>query len=419
MIKSSSENDENYEELFLTSKKNEMKDEDEEKIKSNSKSKSKSKLKIVNDDNDDKDKDKKKEKGKAKENDKKNKDKNKDKENKKNKDKDKLNNDIENENQEKIKVKKKKDKQKEGEVELKTEDEKYESQEKDEKEEKVKKKKKKKEDEEEKISKSKLKITKNKEKVEKVEEENEVEAKSKNLKKKNSDNIINTIITEEDKEIESILNKLIISSQEEREILIYMIKSNRPYSANNISDNLKGKYKKKQLTDILISLTNKNYLLKKTYASDAFLVNQEILPKLNEEEFLIQTNILTKQEERLKNLRQENFRLASELKMWKQMHSEAQLFDMCKEKKEKIMEKRRKIEKLKGDVSEKVATEVMLNMIKQYEENKKKYNRMKKTNNNVIESFSDAMNIKKEEFIENNGIENVNDLLVGLKLVGK
>jgi hypothetical protein len=231
--------------------------------------------------------------------------------------------------------------------------------------------------------------------------------------------VSNPNISEEDKETESILNNLILSSVEEREILKYMIISNRPYSTNNISDNLKGKYKKKQLLEILSLLSNKNYLLKKTYGSDVYLVNQEILPKIKEEEIVNQVKAIAEQEERLKNLRQENLRLASELKMWKQMHSEAQLVEMCKEKKGKIKEKLKKIEKFKGDVCEKIGTDVMLSMIKQYEDNRKKYLRMKKTNSNVIEMFSDAMNMKKDEFIESNGIEDVSDLIVGLKLVVK
>ena len=77
--------------------------------------------------------------------------------------------------------------------------------------------------------------------------------------------------------------KKILNDEEARkEIAEYMERQNRPYSVQNIIDNLHGRVKKKQVEKITEGLVEEKVLTVKEYGkSKIFMINQALFPKVD------------------------------------------------------------------------------------------------------------------------------------------
>ena len=76
--------------------------------------------------------------------------------------------------------------------------------------------------------------------------------------------------------------KMLNDEEARKEIAEYMERQNRPYSVQNIIDNLHGRVKKKQVEKITEGLVEEKVLTVKEYGkSKIFMINQDIFPKVD------------------------------------------------------------------------------------------------------------------------------------------
>jgi len=74
-------------------------------------------------------------------------------------------------------------------------------------------------------------------------------------------------------------------SGDEKVVFDYMYQQNRPYSAQNVFDNLRGSVKKAQCGKVLDSLVSKRKLQDKDFGkTKIYLINQALLPEVDEAE---------------------------------------------------------------------------------------------------------------------------------------
>ncbi|CAG9316865.1 unnamed protein product [Blepharisma stoltei] len=95
-------------------------------------------------------------------------------------------------------------------------------------------------------------------------------------------------------------------TDEEAAVLDYMVRQNRPYSALNVTDNLRGAVKKTNCAKVLDRLTE----LKKIQAKDfgkarIYLVNQESLPQASEDEIAAMDHEIAEKTEEMNKLKEE------------------------------------------------------------------------------------------------------------------
>ena len=262
-------------------------------------------------------------------------------------------------------------------------------------------------------------ITKQKRKKKKEGTESELEEDTKNIEiktkpKKKYDKVFSVKKVENPenqlKSLEDeIIGKLKISDEGQVEVLKYMIKMNRPFSITNIGDNMHWKYKKKNLSNILTSLVEKNYLKMKKFNQEIYLINQDLFPQTDNQMLNELNNELVFVENILNTTKEVNHKLNQELKIYIQANTKQQLDKLIKEQTEAKIQKENKVNSFK--MNESITEEQMLKKIKEYELNFKKVRRLKKTLSNVVSTLSDAFELKTDEFMETYSIEDITDFM--------
>lgn len=213
-----------------------------------------------------------------------------------------------------------------------------------------------------------------------------------------------------------ILSKLNLKDEVEIKIMDLMISHNRPYSLQNISDHLKGSIKKKQLETSLNNLVDKSLLISKQYNSVVYLVNQNLFPEDNPEEKKLIEQKLIDVENEIKVQRDLNSKLSNELKALKTQYTEEELDSLIKKLKISITNKKKELNDIKKAEVEQVPQEKMESMQKKYDDNKKRFKKLRKTIIDICDTFSEAMELSTKVFNENHGIEEDKDLIDSLKL---
>ncbi|KAF7458324.1 putative Tat binding protein 1(TBP-1)-interacting protein [Cryptosporidium felis] len=173
----------------------------------------------------------------------------------------------------------------------------------------------------------------------------------------------------------------------------YMKEQNRPYSIQNVVDNLHNAYSKKQVTDEMDRLTTEGKFLCKEYGKQkVYLVDQSDCKELNKEEMeILDKNILSSEAElndleaRIKLLKQETRNITVPLPI-----------DVLEEKisqeqaKEEILRK----EKLLDEDCEIIPVEKLKELKNELQKKQTKLKRLKSACKSVIDTFSESMERK-------------------------
>lgn len=277
-------------------------------------------------------------------------------------------------------------------------------------------------------------VTKKKEKKAKKEKKEEDDVKKENKKEKpgkrskskskSKNKSSNNSKSENDNVNESgggdeIISQLILSTDEEKKVLKYMLQQNRPYSVINLFDNLRGSIKKKLLESTLNSLVEKEYIIGKQYNSMVYLVNQKLFPPINEVEVKKLNDKISSLEKSITDAQEKSNKLTNELKHVKTQYTDKELDELIASLKEKIKTKKERINKFKSNATEKIPEEKMLELKKKYDENVKNFKKIRKTVFDIADTFSEGFEISRKEFMENYGLDDdkdlVNNLLLPLK----
>lgn len=213
-----------------------------------------------------------------------------------------------------------------------------------------------------------------------------------------------------------ILSKLTLNDSEEEKIMAYMIEQNRPYSLLNICDNLRGSIKKKALEGYLNSLVEREYLISKQYNSVVYLINQNLFPKIEDKEIEKLDEAIKQNEEEIKQKNEKLNILNGEYKSIKTRYTDSELDNLLQyymnEKKEKI----EIVQSYKEACKVIIPEEKVKSLEKSYIENKKKYKLIYKTVKDIVDTFSEGLEISRKEFYENYGLEGENELSNQLSL---
>jgi hypothetical protein len=199
-------------------------------------------------------------------------------------------------------------------------------------------------------------------------------------------------------------------------VLDYMMAQNRPYSLINICDNLHGSIKKAQLQKILDSLTEEGELLCKEYQSKIYLISQKNFRQIDNKEMEELDIKLEKSTEELKDIKQTNNSLQTELKNILTKLSDEEINNQIKTTKESIKEMETKIKKIQDGSVKLLPLDQVKVFESNYEKAKLEYKKAKKIFGNVADTISDGLEMKRNNFLEMLNIEDDSDALNSLKI---
>ena len=197
----------------------------------------------------------------------------------------------------------------------------------------------------------------------------------------------------------------------------YMKAQNRPYSLQNIFDNLHGSIKKGQLGKILDSLVDEGSLIMKEYNSKIYLFNQDKLEiKVSDSDINeLQKEIDEKREEN-KQLKDEISSNNNELKLLTTTLTDDELKAKIKEMKKELAKMKLKVDDIKDNKIDPIPPEKMNEAKENFEKELKIYKKTKKICSEIISDISDGLELKLKDTYEKIGIENDDDLLKQLNI---
>ena len=208
------------------------------------------------------------------------------------------------------------------------------------------------------------------------------------------------------------------SSEQPKDIVFnYMLTQNRPYSVINIFDNLHGQVKKAQLMKVLDALTDEKKLICKEYNTKIYLANQSNFPPINADALaLVDTSIEMHKKENAKLKEMLNDKQA-ELKSIATTYTDQELNCVIEKKRQELEGLRCKVDKIKNNVIEPIPEEKMAEKEKEVNNMKIKYKKIKRICSDIIDKFAEGMDVKRNKFMEDAGIEDDKDIIERYKLI--
>ncbi|OII72434.1 uncharacterized protein cubi_00429 [Cryptosporidium ubiquitum] len=192
-------------------------------------------------------------------------------------------------------------------------------------------------------------------------------------------------------------------------IFNYMKEQNRPYSVQNVVDNLHNVYSKKQVTDEMDRLATEGKFVCKEYGKQkVYLIDQSDCKELNKEEMeALDKSILSSESElndleaRLKQLKQETRNISVPLPI-----------DVLEEKikqenlkNESLMEEISRKEKMLGEDCEIIPVEKLKELKNNLTKKQAKLKKLKTACKSAVDTFSESMERKASDLMEEIGIE--------------
>ena len=202
------------------------------------------------------------------------------------------------------------------------------------------------------------------------------------------------------------------SSSDPKDIVFnYMLTQNRPYSVINIFDNLHGQVKKAQLIKVLDALTDEKKLICKEYNTKIYLANQNNFPPIN-------ADALASVDASIEMYKKENAKLKemlndkqAELKSIVATYTDSELNCAIEKKRKELETLKCKVDKINNNVIEPVPEEKMAEKEKEVNNMKVKYKKIKRICSDIIDKFAEGMDIKRNKFMEDAGIEDDKDII--------
>lgn len=202
------------------------------------------------------------------------------------------------------------------------------------------------------------------------------------------------------------------SSSDPKDIVFnYMLTQNRPYSVINIFDNLHGQVKKAQLIKVLDTLTDEKKLICKEYNTKIYLANQNNFPPIN-------ADALASVDASIEMYKKENTKLKemlndkqAELKSIVATYTDSELNCVIEKKRKELETLKCKVDKINNNVIEPVPEEKMVEKEKEVNNMKVKYKKIKRICSDIIDKFAEGMDIKRNKFMEDAGIEDDKDII--------
>ena len=201
------------------------------------------------------------------------------------------------------------------------------------------------------------------------------------------------------------------------EVFNYLLSQNRPYSTINIFDNLHGKIKKGQLQKILDNLTLEGKIICKEYNTKIYLVNQNNFPPVSEEELKEVEDEITEKRKVLAELRETLQNKEKEYKKITSVYTDEELELHLKEAKKELECLESKVQRIENNTIELIPEEKMLEAEKRFEQGKAKYRKIKRICMDILDQFSEGLEMKTSKLMDDIGIENDTELIKTFGLV--
>ena len=180
-----------------------------------------------------------------------------------------------------------------------------------------------------------------------------------------------------------------------------MIQQNRPYSAINIFDNLHGKIKKGQVIKILDELANESKLIRKEYNQKIYLASQKFYPAVDENESK-QIDLTIEEKKKIQEETQQNLKkLQNEYRTITAKLTDEELRKQIVEKQKILEETHKKLKKYQSGDYNRVPDEEVKLKEKNYENANLNYKKVRKVCLDIIDGFSEAMEMKRKEVMVN------------------
>lgn len=195
---------------------------------------------------------------------------------------------------------------------------------------------------------------------------------------------------------------------DESVIFQYMKEANRPYSVQNIFDNLRGEVKKAQCQKVLDSLTDKGKLQAKDFGkAKIYLINQSLMPEADEGE-------LQQLDADIQEKTSELNHLNSELKQLQQHYKEITTSMTTEQLISEVEKLNESLDILNLElVAVKEQEPASEQDLKKAEDTRIRFlnemNRRRRLCNDMIGTLCEFMDMKPNELKKNIGIEDVND----------
>ncbi|KAG1448872.1 hypothetical protein G6F56_008821 [Rhizopus delemar] len=170
------------------------------------------------------------------------------------------------------------------------------------------------------------------------------------------------------------------SEDEEKDVLEYMNKANRPYSANDVFNNMHAKYSKPRVIKALDKLVEDGELMSKVYGKTSIYSTKQEIVKNEEREQILDalSNEITQLSEELGVMKGENKRLEEELSKVKSEVTTIEATEFIKQYKESTKTLQERLDKLTSGVAL-----VPLEKRKRVDDELELYRRMWKKRNNM------------------------------------
>ncbi|KAI5727629.1 hypothetical protein M8J77_004861 [Diaphorina citri] len=187
----------------------------------------------------------------------------------------------------------------------------------------------------------------------------------------------------------------------------YLKSTNRPYSVNDIIQNLHKKYSKTVVQTALDDLVKSEVILSKTYGKQViYCIRQTGKNEVKKDAKEVKENLKQKEKELeekqavLKKLQDENKQVKSKLKQLSQQMTEAEAKQKKAELQAELEEKKSKLEKLSrnvnviSEVDKKTITDTKEKMVKEYNKRKRMCTEMLEA---ILENYPKSKKILLEE----------------------
>ncbi|CAF0715907.1 unnamed protein product [Brachionus calyciflorus] len=184
-------------------------------------------------------------------------------------------------------------------------------------------------------------------------------------------------------------------------VLEYLVEQNKPFSAQDITNNLDGKLGKTVITNSLEKLAADNRIIEKLYGKQKVYMALQKIDTVNIKGQLrdLDEKIITSGAE-LNRIKQDNLKIESQLKSYGDKIPIKELESRIGDVNSEIQDLEKRIKLLKSSNVKIVSKEEKKKLDKEIEKYAKQWRKLKRIGKEMMDSILDNCNVKKKDLIE-------------------
>jgi septal ring factor EnvC (AmiA/AmiB activator) len=178
-----------------------------------------------------------------------------------------------------------------------------------------------------------------------------------------------------------------------------IFQQNRPYSAQNVSDMLRGEVKKPTAQKLLDQMVEENVVIAKQYSIKVYLASQDFFDKVDSSKIEAIEGEINESKVKLDKFKSDNTKMTQELKGLSIELTNEELTDKLDEYKNEVNELEKRIRKLDKKDEVQISADKVKDAEESYGKYIDKFKKMKKIYKNILDTISESLEVTKKELV--------------------